>query len=67
MDTTRTKRDQKILNAKIRLAIRDGQLPYTFIDEYERDYRKIVYNMSIEIGKKLTVNKKGNVWTIALA
>lgn len=62
-----TKAEQKILNARIRLALRTGDLPFTFTDKYDYDYRKIVYQMSKELNRKFTVNKKKSVWTINLA
>ena len=58
------KKEQKILNAEIRLKIRKGELPYTFIDKDEKRYRKIVYQMGVEMGQKYSCNKKGDVWTI---
>lgn len=60
-------KEQKILNAKIRLALRTGELPFTFEDEHERAYRKIVYDMSKETGLKYKVTKIGNKWSIDIA
>ena len=58
------KKEQKILNAEIRLRIRKGELPYTFVDKDEKRYRKIVYEMSVEMGKKYSCTKVNDVWTI---
>lgn len=58
------KKEQKILNARLRLALRTGDLPFVFEDEYEKDYRKIVYQMGRELGEKFTVRKVGTTWTI---
>lgn len=62
-----TKEEQKILNARLRLALRTGDLPFTFTDKFEKDYRKIVYQMSKKLNKKFTVQKRKSVWTINLA
>ena len=62
-----TKAEQKILNAKIRLAMRTGDLPFTFVDKFDKDYRKIVYMTGVELNKKFTVQKRKSVWTISLA
>ena len=55
---------QKIKNAELRLAIRKGELPYTFIDKDEKTYRQIVYKLGMEMNKKFSVTKKGDKWTI---
>lgn len=60
-------KQQKIINAKIRLAVREGQLPYTFVDKDEKTYRKIVYELSKELGKKFTVTKVKDQWSIDIA
>ena len=64
---TMTKNEQKILNARIRLALRTGDLPFTFVDKHEKNYRKIVWKMGKDLNKKFTVNKRKSVWTISLA
>ena len=61
------KKEQKIQNAELRLKIRKGELPYTFVDKDEKRYRKIVYQMGVEMGKKLSCTKKGDVWTISVS
>ena len=70
MKTTMTKDEQKIQNTKIRLAVKTGELPYTFYDIPEkRDYyQKIIRTCnSWGIGKfSLTEIEKGK-WTIDIA
>lgn len=63
----RNEREQKILNTRLRLALRTGDLPFMFVDEHEKDYRKIVYSVGVEMGKKFTANKVGSNWTISEA
>ena len=58
---------QKIKNAELRLAIRKGELPYTFIDKDEKTYKQIVYKLGMEMNKKFSVTKKGDKWTIDIA
>ena len=58
---------QKIKNAELRLAIRKGELPYTFIDKDEKTYRQIVYKLGLEMNKKFSVTKTGDKWTIDIA
>ena len=58
---------QKIKNAELRLAIRKGELPYTFIDKDEKTYRQIVYKLGMEMNKKFSVTKNGDKWTIDIA
>jgi hypothetical protein len=58
---------QKIKNAELRLAIRKGELPYTFIDKDEKTYRQIVYKLGQEMNKKFSVTKTGDKWTIDIA
>ena len=59
------KKEQKIQNAELRLKIRKGELPYTFVDKDDKRYRKIIYEMGLEMGRKFPCNKKGDVWTIS--
>ena len=61
-----TKREQKLQNAKIRMALREGKLPYQFTDSEEKNYRKLVYEMGREIGCKFTVAKVRDLWTISI-
>ena len=58
------KKEQKILNDELRLKIRKGELPYTFVDKDEKRYRKIVYEMGVEMGTKFSCTKVNDVWTI---
>ena len=63
-EAPRTRDEQKILNTRLRLALRTGALPFRFVDDQEKHYRKIIYSTGIEVGKKFTANKDGNVWTV---
>lgn len=63
----KTKSAQQLLNAEIRLAVRKGELPFTFVDSDEKTYRKIVYQLGKETGKKLSCTKIDDKWTIDLA
>ena len=63
-EAPRTKDEQKILHTRLRLALRTGALPFRFIDDQEKHYRKIIYSTGVEVGKKFTANKDGNVWTV---
>lgn len=58
------KEDEKILAKKLRVALRSGSLPFQFIDEHERRYRRTVYDVGRELGVKFTVNRVNNVWSI---
>ena len=58
------KLEEKILAKELRVALRSGNLPFQFVDEYERRYRRTVYDVGRELGVKFTVNKVNNVWTI---
>ena len=59
--------NQKLINAELRLAIRKGELPYTFIDKDEKTYRQIVYKLGREMNRKYSVTKVGDKWTIDIA
>ena len=63
-EAPRTRDEQKILNTRLRLALRTGALPFRFIDSQEKDYRKIVYAIGVEVGKKFSANKDGGKWTV---
>ena len=63
-EAPRTRDEQKILNTRLRLALRTGAMPFRFIDDQEKHYRKIIYSTGVEVGKKFTANKNGNVWTV---
>ena len=60
-----TNKEQRNQNAELRLRIRKGELPYTFVDKDDKRYRKIIYEMGLEMGRKFPCNKKGDVWTIS--
>lgn len=62
-----TKSPQQLLNAEIRLAVRKGELPFTFVDSDEKTYRKMVWSLSREIGQKLSCTKIDDKWTIDIA
>lgn len=59
--------EQKIKNTKLRLALRTGELPYTFEDEFEKQYRQIVCAMQVELNEKFKVSKSGSTWNISKA
>ena len=63
-EAPRTRDEQKILNTRLRLALRTGAMPFRFVDDQEKHYRKIIYSTGVEVGKKFTANKDGNVWTV---
>ena len=63
-EAPRTRDEQKILNTRLRLALRTGELPFRFIDDQEKHYRKIIDSTVVEVGKTFTSNKDGNVWTV---
>lgn len=56
--------EEKILAKELRVALRSGNLPFQFVDEHERRYRRTVYDVGRELGVKFTVNKDNNVWTV---
>ena len=63
----KTKSSQQLLNAEIRLAVRKGELPFTFVDNDEKTYRKIVYQLAKETGQKLSCTKIEDKWIIDIA
>lgn len=58
------KKEEKKLAKELRVALRSGNLPFQFIDEHERRYRRTVYDVGRELGIKFTVNKNNDVWTV---
>ena len=58
------KQEEKILAKELRIALRSGNLPFQFIDGYERRYRRTVYDVGRELGVKFTVNRDNDVWTV---
>ena len=59
-----TKEEEKVLAKELRVALRTGNLPFQFIDEHERRYRRTVYDVGRELGVKFTVNRVNSVWSI---
>lgn len=59
-----TKEEEKILAKELRIALRSGNLPFQFVDEHERRYRRTVYDVGRELGIKFTVNRENDVWTV---
>ena len=59
-----TKEEEKILAKELRVALRSGNLPFQFLDEYERRYRRTVYDVGREMGVKFAVNKVDDIWTV---
>jgi hypothetical protein len=58
------KKEEKILAKELRVALRSGNLPFRFIDEHERRYRRTVYDVGRELGVKFTVNRDNDVWMV---
>ncbi len=58
------KEEEKKLAKELRIALRTGNLPFQFIDEHERRYRRTVYDVGRELGVKFTVNRENDVWTV---
>lgn len=58
------KTEEKKLAKELRVALRSGNLPFKFLDEYERRYRRTVYDVGRELGVKFTVNKVDDIWTV---
>ena len=65
--TKMNKKEQRNQNAEIRLKIRKGELPYSFVDKDEKRYRQIVWKMGVEMGQKYSCKQKGDVWTISVS
>ena len=59
--------NQKLINAELRLAVRQGRLPYVFTDKNEQTYRQIVYKLGREMNRKYSATKVGDKWTIDIA
>ena len=67
MGKNRQKQREKILLAELRLKLRKGELPYTFVEKNEGNIRREVYRIGVELDKKFTCNKNGTTWTIDIA
>ena len=59
-----TSEQVKDINKRLRYALRNGVLPFSWRDEHERRYRRIVYEMSIETGRQFKVTKVGVNWMV---
>lgn len=59
-----TKEQVKAINKKLREALRNERLPFTWQDEHERRYRRIVYEIGIETGRQFKVTKMGVDWIV---
>ena len=59
-----TKEQVKGINKDLREALRNGDLPVKWQDEHERRYRRIVYEMGLEIGRQFKVTKVGVNWIV---
>ena len=59
-----TKEQVKSINRDLREALRNGNLSFTWQDEHERRYRRIVYEMGIETDRQFKVTKVGVNWTV---
>ena len=58
------KEEEKILAKELRVALRSGNLPFQFVDEHERRYRRTVYDVGREMCVKFAVNKVDDIWTV---
>ena len=59
-----TSEQVKSINKRLREALRGGNLPFTWKDEHERRYRRIVYEMGLETGRQFKVTKVGVNWMV---
>ena len=57
-----TSEQVKGINKDLRHALRNGNLPFSWQDEHERRYRRIVYEMSLETERQFKVTKVGVNW-----
>jgi len=64
MEVSLTREQVKDINKRLRHALRGGNLPFSWQDEHERRYRRIVYEMGIETGRQFKVTKVGVNWTV---
>ena len=64
MEVSLTREQVKDINKKLRYALRNGVLPFKWIDEHERRYRRIAYEMGLETGRQFKVTKVGINWTV---
>ena len=59
-----TSEQVKDINKRLRIALRNGNLPFTWKDEHERRYRRIAYEMGLETGRQFKVTKVGVDWVV---
>lgn len=59
-----TKEQVKDINKRLREALRNERLPFTWKDEHERRYRRIVYEIGLETGRQFKVTKVGVNWMV---
>ena len=59
-----TREQVKSINKDLRHALRGGNLPFTWRDEHERRYCRIVYEIGIETGRQFKVTKVGVNWSV---
>lgn len=64
MEVSLTREQVKDINKRLRYALRNGALPFSWRDEHERRYRRIVYEMGLETGRQFKVTKVGFNWTV---
>lgn len=64
MEVSLTREQVKEINKKLREALRNGSLPFKWIDEHERRYRRIAYEMGLETGRQFKVTKVGINWMV---
>lgn len=59
-----TKEQVKSINKRLRYALRNERLPFSWKDEHERRYRRIAYEIGIETGRQFKVTKVGVNWVV---
>ena len=59
-----TSEQVKSINKDLRIALRNERLPFSWKDEHERRYRRIVYEIGIETGRQFKVTKVGVDWIV---
>ena len=64
MEVSLTREQVKSINRNLRIALRNGLLPFRWRDEHERRYRRIVYEIGIETGRQFKVTKVGVDWIV---
>jgi hypothetical protein len=59
-----TKEQVKDINKRLREALRNASLPFSWKDEHERRYRRIAYEIGLETGRQFKVTKVGVNWVV---